>query len=250
MTTRPETESTLAEAAPDGPMVRLRAATRTYGEGPTAVHALDQVDLEIASGQYVVLLGPSGSGKTTLLNVIGGIDTLTSGTVEVAGATIDGLDRHQLTDFRRDHVAFVFQLYNLVPTLTALENVQLISELTGGGRERAETALDAVGLGDHLDRFPSELSGGQQQRVAVARALAKETPVLLCDEPTGALDQASGRQVLDLLGELHRDYGRTIILVTHDPTIATRADRVIRMVDGGIDADEMNRAGSDQRARA
>lgn len=250
MTTRPETASASVEATIGDSIVRLRAATRTYGEGPTAVHALDHVDLDITPGQYVVLLGPSGSGKTTLLNIIGGIDTLTSGSVEVAGSAIAGLDRHQLTDFRRDHVAFVFQLYNLVPTLTALENVQLIGELTGGGRERAETALHAVGLGDHLDRFPSELSGGQQQRVAVARALAKETPVLLCDEPTGALDQASGRQVLDLLGELHRDHGRTIVLVTHDPTIATRADRVIRMLDGGIDADEINHTATAEQARA
>ncbi len=221
-------------------IVRLRSATRAYGEGATLVNALDEVDLDINSGQYVVLLGPSGSGKTTMLNVVGGIDTLTSGSVEVNGAPIGSLGRQELTEFRRVNVAFIFQLYNLVPTLTALENVQLIAELTGGGRPRATEALSAVGLGDLLDRFPSELSGGQQQRVAVARALAKETPVLLCDEPTGALDQAAGHQVLDLLDELNRDHNRTIVLVTHDASIANRADRVITMVDGRIRGDELN----------
>lgn len=218
-------------------IVSLRNAHRTYGEGPTTVHALDGIDLDIAPGAYVVLLGPSGSGKTTLLNVIGGIDSLTGGTVEVDGIALAELDRRQLTDFRRDHVAFIFQLYNLVPTLTALENVQLIAELTGGGHDRATEALRAVGLADQLHRFPSELSGGQQQRVAVARALAKDTPVLLCDEPTGALDQASGRQVLELLDTLNRDHGRTIVVVTHDRSIADRADRVIEMVDGRIGSD-------------
>ncbi len=218
-------------------IVSLRGARRTYGEGPTTVHALDGIDLDIEAGQFVVLLGPSGSGKTTLLNVIGGIDSLTDGTVEVDGIAIAGLDAKRLTEFRRNHVAFIFQLYNLVPTLTAVENVQLIAELTGGGRDRATEALRAVGLAEQLDRFPSELSGGQQQRVAVARALAKDTPVLLCDEPTGALDQASGLQVLDLLDALNRDHGRTIIVVTHDETVAERADRVIRMVDGRIESD-------------
>ncbi len=221
-------------------IIRLRDARRTYGEGPTTVHALDGIDLDIQAGQYVVLLGPSGSGKTTLLNVIGGIDTPTDGSVAVAGEEVRDLGRRRLTDFRRHHVAFIFQLYNLVPTLTAVENVQLIAELTGGGRSEAEAALRSVGLGAELDRFPSELSGGQQQRVAVARALAKNTPVLLCDEPTGALDQASGLQVLDLLDTLHRDHGRTIVLVTHDESIASRADRVIRMVDGRIARDTDN----------
>ena len=219
------------------PIVRLRRAVRSYGEGATRVDALAGVDLDIHRGEYVVLLGPSGSGKTTLLNVIGGIDTLTGGEVEVGGSSIGDLDRKALTAFRRDNVAFIFQLYNLVPTLTALENVQLIAELTGGGVDRATEALTEVGLGEHLDRFPSELSGGQQQRVAVARALAKDTPVLLCDEPTGALDQASGQQVLDLLDELNGEHDATIVLVTHDSSIADRADRVIAMVDGRIDTD-------------
>jgi len=238
----PVTELRAATAQPPDaePMVRLRGATRTFGSGETAVHALNHVDVDIARGQYVVLLGPSGSGKTTLLNAIGGIDTLTSGAAMVDGATIGDLDSRKLTEFRRDHVAFVFQLFNLVPTLTALENVQLIAGLTGGDGKRATAALSAVGLAEQLDRFPSELSGGQQQRVAVARALAKETPLLLCDEPTGALDQASGQQVLGLLDELHEQHGRTIILVTHDESIARRADRVIRMVDGRIVEDAQN----------
>ena len=241
----PATETYDVEGGPTGqsspPMVRLRGATRTFGSGATAVDALNQIDLDIAPGQYVVLTGPSGSGKTTLLNAVGGIETLTSGTATVDGATLGGLESKELTEFRRDHVAFVFQLYNLVPTLTALENVQLIAELTGGGRTRATAALTAVGLAEHIDRFPSELSGGQQQRVAVARALAKESSVLLCDEPTGALDQASGRQILELIDELHERHGRTIILVTHDQSIAHRADRVIQMVDGRIVEDTVQR---------
>jgi putative ABC transport system ATP-binding protein len=225
-------------------IVALEAATKTFGEGSTAVDALDHLDLEIGRGEYVVLLGPSGSGKTTLLNVVGGIDSLTSGRAEIDGVDLADLGRSELTEFRRAHVAFVFQLYNLVPTLTALENVQLVAELTGGGRDRAATALDSVGLGDHLDRFPSELSGGQQQRVAVARALAKDTPILLCDEPTGALDQASGHQVLDLIGDLNRDNDRTVVLVTHDESIAERATRVVRMVDGRVVADTSGTTGT------
>lgn len=225
-------------ARPIGPAspgrVSLRGATRTYGTGATAIQALDRVDLDIAPGEYVVLTGPSGSGKTTLLNAIGGIDRLTAGSVVVDGVEVGRLDQRELTTFRRDHVSFVFQLYNLVPTLTALENVQLIAALTGGGSDRAAAALDAVGLADRCDRFPSELSGGEQQRVAVARALAKDTPLLLCDEPTGALDQASGRQILALIDELHRTHGRTVILVTHDESVAARGDRVVRMVDGRV----------------
>jgi len=177
------------------------------------------------------------SRKTTLLNVIGGIDGATSGSVTVDGQPLDGLDSRQLTTFRRDHVAFIFQFYNLIPTLTAVENVELIGALTGGGRDDAERTLGAVGLGDHLDRFPSALSGGQQQRVAVARALAKNSPLLLCDEPTGSLDQASGNQVLELLDALNHDHGRTLVLVTHDESIAERATRVIRMTDGRIVTD-------------
>lgn len=224
-------------ATVDPPLVSLEKVSRVYGEGETEIRALDGVDLQINKGEFVVLLGPSGSGKTTLLNVIGGIDGATSGSVTVDGQPLDGLDARQLTTFRRDHVAFIFQFYNLIPTLTAVENVELIGALTGGGRDDAERTLGAVGLGDHLDRFPSALSGGQQQRVAVARALAKNSPLLLCDEPTGSLDQASGNQVLELLDALNHDHSRTLVLVTHDESIAERATRVIRMTDGRIVTD-------------
>ena len=216
----------------------LSGVTRIYGAGDTAVRALDGIDLTIEAGEYVVLLGPSGSGKTTLLNVLGGIDTATAGRVIIDGQDLDGLSPRQLTTFRRQHVAFIFQFYNLVPTLTAIENVQLIAELTGGGRNESAAALGSVGLGEHFDRFPAELSGGQQQRVAIARALAKNSPLFLCDEPTGALDQTSGGQVLELLGELNADHGRTIVMVTHDESIAARASRVIRLVDGHIISDD------------
>ncbi len=216
-------------------VVHLAGVYRTYGEGETAVHALDGIDLDIGSGRFVVLLGPSGSGKTTLLNVIGGIDVADAGQVVVDGCDLAGLDPDQLTDYRRRHVAFVFQFFNLVPTLTAGENVELIAELTGEhAATRARQALESVGLGDHLDRFPGELSGGQQQRVAVARALAKEAPVLLCDEPTGALDRATGGSVVDLLVDAAHQHGRTVLVVTHDPSIADVADRVIRLVDGRL----------------
>jgi len=224
-------------ASVDPPLVSLEDVSRVYGEGETEIRALDGVDLQIDKGEFVVLLGPSGSGKTTLLNVIGGIDGATSGSVTVDGQALDGLDGRQLTAFRRDHVAFIFQFYNLIPTLTAVENVELIGALTGGSRDDAERTLGAVGLGDHLDRFPSALSGGQQQRVAVARALAKNSPLLLCDEPTGSLDQASGNQVLELLDALNHDHRRTLVLVTHDESIAERATRVIRMTDGRIVTD-------------
>ncbi len=233
MNAAPEATLTKARTA----IVSLRGVSRVYGSGPTEVHALDGVNLDLQAGEFVVLLGPSGSGKTTLLNVIGGIDSPTRGTVTVDQQNLAGLDSGDLTKFRRDHVAFVFQFYNLVPTLTAVENVELIAELTGGGRQESIQALADVGLGDHLDRFPSALSGGQQQRVAIARALAKNSPLFLCDEPTGALDQASGKQILDLLQQLNRVQGRTLILVTHDESIAERASRVIRMVDGQIVSD-------------
>lgn len=233
------TTQTLAggDSPVDSPIVSLRGVYRTYGEGETEVRALDNVDLDLATGEFIVLLGPSGSGKTTLLNVIGGIDSATSGTVSIDQQDLDGLKPHRLTEFRRDHVAFIFQFYNLVPTLTALENVQLIAGLTGGGQQESTAALQAVGLGEHLDRFPSALSGGQQQRVAIARALAKNSPLFLCDEPTGALDQESGTQVLDLLQQLNQDQQRTLIIVTHDESIASRASRVIRMLDGQIVSD-------------
>ncbi|MDJ0767206.1 MAG: ABC transporter ATP-binding protein [Ilumatobacter sp.] len=216
-------------------LIDARKVSRVYGEGATAVLALDGVDLEIPVGQFVALVGPSGSGKTTLLNMIGAMDAPTGGRISVDGVDLGSLDRDGLTAYRRDKVGFVFQFFNLVPTLTALENVELIARLTGDGAHvRSVEALAAVGLDDRVDHFPSQLSGGQQQRVAIARALAKQTPVLLCDEPTGALDRANGAEVLDLLQRAARDFGRTVIVVSHDPAVEDVADRALHLVDGQI----------------
>jgi putative ABC transport system ATP-binding protein len=211
-----------------------------FGEGDVAVRALDGVDLEIPTGEFVVILGPSGSGKTTLLNIVGGIDAPTGGSVEVAGTDLNGLDAAGRTRFRRDHVGFVFQFFNLIPTLTAYENVRLIAEIAGGDGEESKLALESVGLGHRLDNFPAALSGGEQQRVAVARAIAKTPPLLLGDEPTGALDLETGRQVLALLHRLNRDRGITMLLVTHSSVIAQMADRVLHLRDGKIVGDEHN----------
>jgi putative ABC transport system ATP-binding protein len=224
---------TMGEAAPEAAGLELRGVSKVYGSGPVAVHALKHVDLAIEPGQFVVMLGPSGSGKTTFLNLVGGIEDPTGGSLRVAGRELTSLSRAELTRYRREHVGFVFQFFNLVPTLTALENVQLVAELTGEG-QRSAAALVAVGLGEHLERFPSELSGGEQQRVAIARALVKRPRLLLCDEPTGSLDLDTGRQVLALLHEASRGDGRTVILVTHNSAIAKAADRVIRMGSGEI----------------
>jgi len=214
---------------------------RVFGEGDLAVRALDGIDLQVARGELVVILGPSGSGKTTLLNVIGGIDRPTAGSVVVDGIELAGLDGDGLTTFRRDHVGFVFQFFNLIPTLTAMENVRLIAELTSGdGMTDSRDALVAVGLEGRLDNFPAGLSGGEQQRVAVARAVAKSPRLLLGDEPTGALDLETGRQVLSLLQRLGRDRGITMLLVTHNAVMAQIADRVLHMRDGRIVGDERN----------
>jgi putative ABC transport system ATP-binding protein len=225
--------------APEQPAIETRGLSRIYGKGQTAVRALDSVDLVVPVGQFVVLLGPSGSGKTTLLNLIGGIDHASEGSVVVGGIDVGELDRDRLTTFRRQQVSFVFQFFNLIPTLTAVENVELIAGLTGADHENSRAALRDVGLEVEIDRFPSQLSGGQQQRVAVARALAKSTPVLLADEPTGALDRASGEGVLELLRRACDEHGRTVMIVTHDQRIATMADRVLELVDGRIVVDRM-----------
>ena len=223
------------------PAVTTTGLERVFGEGGIAVRALDGVDVEVAAGELVVILGPSGSGKTTLLNVIGGIDAPTGGTVRVDGVDLADLDADGLTAFRRDHVGFVFQFFNLIPTLTAIENVRIIAELSSGaGAAESRSALEAVGLGNRLDNFPAGLSGGEQQRVAVARAIAKAPRLLLGDEPTGALDLETGRQVLGLLERLNREQGITMLLVTHSAVIARMADRVLHMRDGRIVADERN----------
>jgi putative ABC transport system ATP-binding protein len=217
------------------PAIRLVDVRKTYGAGDVAVHALRGVSLEIPDGQFVVVLGPSGSGKTTLMNVLGGLEPATSGRVEVAGQELEDLDDGGLTTFRRDRIGFVFQFFNLVPTLTARENVQLVAELVGqAGPEAATSALAAVGLDGRADHFPAAMSGGEQQRVAIARAIVKAPSILLCDEPTGSLDLDTGRQVLAVLDDLCRTGGRTVVLVTHNSAIATIADRVVRMRSGEI----------------
>ncbi len=215
--------------------VSLTNVWKTYGEGPTAVHALAGIDADIPSGDFTVILGPSGSGKTTLLNLIGGIDDVTSGDLVVEDEKLTGLGTDERTAFRRNQVGFVFQFFNLIPTLTATENVELVANLTmHDGSERAIEVLKQVGLGDRLDHFPAMLSGGEQQRVAIARALAKSPPVLLCDEPTGELDFETGRLILGLLRRLNREQGQTVLLVTHNAAIGEMADRVVRLRSGEI----------------
>lgn len=225
------------------PIVEAHGLTKVYGEGDTAIEALDTVSFTIDPGEFVVLLGPSGSGKTTLLNQIGALEPSTSGSLKVNGTEIAGMSDKERTEYRRSTVGFVFQFYNLVPTLTALENVALIAEITGDNPEtRSDIVLDNVGLADRVGHFPGEMSGGQQQRVAIARGIVKNPPLLLCDEPTGALDLETGRTILELLKSTTEGEDRTVFLVTHNSTIAEMADRVIRLRDGRIVGDDVNTA--------
>lgn len=221
--------------------IQMTGVWKTFGEGHTAVDALRDVDLVGSQGEFSVLLGPSGSGKTTLLNLVGAIDSATAGQIEVNGANLADLDVDGQVKFRRESVGFVFQFFNLIPTLTAAENVELVADLTlDNGAERAAEVLDQVGLGDRLDHFPSQLSGGEQQRVAIARALVKQPPILLCDEPTGELDYETGRMILDLLQRVSRDSSQTVLLVTHNAAIGDMADRVLRLRSGSIVDDTAN----------
>ena len=223
------------------PAVKSTDLTKTYGEGDNAVHALRDATFEVPTGEFVVLLGPSGSGKTTLLNQVGALEEPTRGDIEVSGIALSDLDETGRTRYRLDSVGFVFQFYNLVPTLTARENVELIAELTGeDSAARTTNVLGQVGLGDRLDHFPAQMSGGEQQRVSIARGLVKDPPLLLCDEPTGALDVATGKQILDLLRNTTRGGERSVFLVTHNSEIARMADRVIRLRDGAIIDDASN----------
>jgi putative ABC transport system ATP-binding protein len=216
-----------------------RAVTKVYRMGEVDVQALRGVDLDLYDGELVVVLGPSGSGKSTLLNVLGGLDAPTSGQVRWRDHDLAVADDAQLTEYRRDHVGFVFQFYNLVPSLTARENVALAAEIAEHPM-KPEEALALVGLEARLDHFPSQLSGGEQQRVAIARAVVKRPDVLLCDEPTGALDAATGRLVLEVLAGVNRDLGTTTLLITHNAGIAAIADRVLRVLDGRIAAVEVH----------
>ena len=212
---------------------QTRGLTKVYVMGEVSVHALRGIDMELFAGEFVALLGPSGSGKSTLLNILGGLDTATIGHVSYLGWDLTMATEKELTEFRRRHVGFVFQFYNLIPSLTALENVAVITEISKTPM-RPEDALALVGLGDRMNHFPSQLSGGEQQRVAIARAIAKNPAVLLCDEPTGALDSATGILVLEALEKVNRELGTTTAVITHNAVIADMADRVIRLSDGHI----------------
>src|SRR6516164_11229600 len=208
------------------PIFAATALTKTYVSGEVQVHALNRVDLEIADKEVVVLLGPSGSGKTTLLNIMGGLDHPTSGRLFFRDLELTDLDDRGLTNYRRQHVGFVFQFYNLVPSLTAYENVALVTQISGRPM-RPDEALELVGLEAHMNNFPAQLSGGEQQRVAIARAIAKRPDVLLCDEPTGALDSTTGIRVIETLLKINAELGTTTVLITHNAAIAGMADRVI-----------------------
>ncbi len=218
---------------------QIHAVTKTYRMGDVEVTALRGVDLSLYAGEFVVVLGPSGSGKSTLLNILGGLDTPSSGEVHYRHHNLSHASDAALTRFRREHVGFVFQFYNLIPSLTALENVSLVTEIAAHPMP-PEKALALVGLSDRLHHFPAQLSGGEQQRVAIARAVAKNPDVLLCDEPTGALDYATGKLVLDVLDRVNRELGATIAIITHNAAIAGMADRVIRMRSGEISEIEQN----------
>ncbi len=225
------------------PLVTLRGVSKTYTMGEVAVNALDGVDLDIGRGEFVAVLGPSGSGKTTLLNLLGGIDSPTAGSIIVDGEDITHHSGRQLTYYRREKVGFIFQFFNLIPTLTAEENVRYAFELAARDRHAPATdphgLLEAVGLGDRAHHFPSQLSGGEQQRVAVARALAKDPPLILGDEPTGNLDFGTGKLVLGTLKQLNAQ-GRSVVLVTHNSPVAQVADRVLHLRDGRIVGEELN----------
>lgn len=213
--------------------VEFTNVAKEYRAGDNAVRALDEVNLKIESGKLVVILGPSGAGKSTLLNLIGGLDVSTSGITLVQGKNISEMSQNELADFRAESVGFVFQFYNLIPTLTAYENVALINELTKRHMD-AKEVLSEVGLSEHFKKFPSELSGGEQQRVAIARAISKNPDILLCDEPTGALDSDTGVEILKILLALSKKQGKTVIIVTHNRDIAKMADIVIRVHNGKV----------------
>jgi putative ABC transport system ATP-binding protein len=236
----PRVLSAHAVPAPDA-VLQAVALTKTYRMGDLEVQALRGVDLSLYGGEFLVLLGPSGSGKSTLLNILGGLDVPTTGRVFYRGWELTGAGEAELTRYRRHHVGFVFQFYNLIPSLTARENVALVTEIVPQPFS-PEAVLELVGLGDRMDHFPAQLSGGEQQRVAIARAVAKRPSLLLCDEPTGALDCETGRMVLAAIELVNRELGTTTAIITHNVPIAAMADRIVRLGDGRIVQDERNRA--------
>ncbi|MGI9222858.1 MAG: ABC transporter ATP-binding protein [Woeseiaceae bacterium] len=217
----------------------VRDLTKIYRTGDVEVHALRGANLDLYEGELVVMLGPSGSGKSTLLNIIGGLDTATSGTVRFRDHQLTGAEESELTLFRRDHVGFVFQFYNLIPSLTAEENVALVTEIANRPLDPV-AALEVVGLSERVNHFPAQLSGGEQQRVAIARAIAKQPELLLCDEPTGALDSETGILVLEAIAQVNRELGTTTAVITHNTVIGSMADRVLHIADGSIAKIEKN----------
>lgn len=225
--------SFVSHVAGGQPVFRARDISKVYRMGEVEVYALRGVDLDLYAGELVVLLGASGSGKSTLLNILGGLDVPTSGQVYYFDRKLTGASEAELTRFRREHVGFVFQFYNLIPSLTALENVALVTEIAQDPLDPAE-ALERVGLSARFQHFPAQMSGGEQQRVAIARAIAKRPDVLLCDEPTGSLDYATGKVVLEVLARVNREFGTTTAVITHNAAIAGMADRVVRLSSGQI----------------
>ncbi|MGE0159871.1 MAG: ABC transporter ATP-binding protein [Gemmatimonadales bacterium] len=233
----PPTRPSDALSAP--PVFTARGLSKVYHMGEIEVRALESTELALHAGELVVILGPSGSGKSTLLNILGGLDVPTSGEVAFLGHRLNGADEAELTRFRREHVGFVFQFFNLLPSLTALENVRLVTEIADHPMDPAE-ALGLVGLGERLHHFPAQLSGGEQQRVAIARAIAKRPDVLLCDEPTGSLDYETGKRILEVIDQVNRSTHTLTVLVTHNAAIASLADRVLRMRSGRIASETKN----------
>ena len=219
--------------------VKLQDITKIYKMGEVEIRAADRINFSIRKGEFVVIVGPSGAGKTTVLNILGGMDTATSGKLLVDGQDVTAYNARQLTGYRREDIGFVFQFYNLVPNLTALENVELALQICRDPLDAREV-LNEVGLGDRLDNFPAQLSGGEQQRVSIARALAKNPKLLLCDEPTGALDYNTGKAILKLLQNMCRERGMTVIVITHNQAIAPMADRLIHIKNGQVSQMEMN----------
>lgn len=219
--------------------VKLKDITKVYHMGEVEIRAADNINFSIKKGEFVVIVGPSGAGKTTVLNILGGMDTATGGTLTVDGKDITAYDSRQLTGYRRNDIGFVFQFYNLIPNLTALENVELALQICKDPLD-AKKVLEDVGLGDRLDNFPAQLSGGEQQRVSIARALAKNPKLLLCDEPTGALDYNTGKAILKLLQNMCRERGMTVIVITHNQALAPMADRLIHIKNGQVSHMETN----------
>jgi putative ABC transport system ATP-binding protein len=238
---------------PSPPLYRLEHLTKVYGSERTEVRAVDEIDLEIAPGEFVVIVGPSGSGKSTLLQLLGALDRASGGAIEFEGRDLSGLGDRDLADLRLRTLGFIFQQFNLIPTLNARENVEVAMAPTGiSGTDRARSALEAlerVGLQARAEHLPSELSGGEQQRVAIARALANGPDVLLADEPTGNLDTKTGEAILSLLYHLWREHGLTVVLITHDPAIAAEAPRVVHLGDGRITSDSASSVGADTPER-